>query len=123
MPVRIAFLSDGDNDEEEEAAWTAIEYFVDCVFVGDIIITFFSAYFDHEDNLVVKKRVYFNFICYPYSIQKIAWHYITGWFVLDVASVIPFHLFSDDDGSNQRLNNLIRVARLPRLYRLVKIVK
>ena len=57
------------------------------------------------------------------SMKKIAMHYLTGWFVLDVVSVAPFHLFSSGDSQTQRLNNLVRVARLPRLYKLVKIVK
>lgn len=69
MPVRIAFLSDddGDDDDGEEATWTTIEYLIDSVFLGDIIITFFSAYFDNEDNLITRKRVYLNFLFSPHS--------------------------------------------------------
>lgn len=58
MPIRIAFLTDdGGDDDNGNTLWPIVEYLIDSIFLGDIILTFFSAYFDRDDSLVVNKKV------------------------------------------------------------------
>jgi len=108
MPVRVAFITD-DLDHGE---WTALDWTSDGIFLIDIFVTFFSAYFNSDDNLITSRK-------------KICKNYLMGWFVLDVASILPFQYFTNSQTTahQQRINNLVRVARIPRLYRLVKIIK
>lgn len=53
MPVRVTFIQEDDG----EYLWTTLDWIVDGMFFLDIISTFFSAYFDAEENLVLQKRV------------------------------------------------------------------
>ena len=50
---------------------------VDLLFMFDIFINFISSYEDPQTNLPV------------ISLKKIAWSYITSWFLIDVLSVLP----------------------------------
>ena len=114
MPVRITFFDD------TYTAWVACDWLFDSIFFVDLIINFFSAYFDNEENLIAEKKV--NWLIMNLLFQRIVRHYLTGWFVLDLLTVFPFSEigFGGDTG---KYNDLFRVARLPRLYRLIKIVK
>jgi len=51
MPVRIAFI------EDDIVFWVVIDWIVDALFLLDIFVNFFSAYFDQEDNLITNKKV------------------------------------------------------------------
>jgi hypothetical protein len=75
----------------------------------DMILCFFSAYTDNEDN-VVKNR------------KKIISKYLGGWFIIDSVSVLPISYFTEDN-SNARINNLARLTRIPKLYRLIRLTK
>ena len=78
MPYRICFH--GPHEGMEFADW--IELLVDFLFVIDIVINFFSAYYDNKTLLPVVKY------------KEIARNYITGYFFIDVISVIPFQYFN-----------------------------
>lgn len=75
-PYTIAFLND--------PSWilVAIDFFVDFVFLIDIVINFFIAYYDSNYKLVDNKK-------------KIAWKYLTTWFVVDFFSILPFNLINN----------------------------
>jgi len=47
------------------------------IFAVDIVVNFFSSYFDKEDNLIYDKKT-------------IALNYMKGWFLIDVVSILPF---------------------------------
>ena len=53
MPVRVTFILDDDGD----VLWPTLDWIIDGIFILDIITTFFSAYFDGEENLVFHKKV------------------------------------------------------------------
>ncbi|KRW98530.1 Cyclic nucleotide-binding protein [Pseudocohnilembus persalinus] len=85
------------------------------VFALDIILSFFSAYYDN-DNILVTSNKY------------IATQYLKTWFLIDFISVIPFSdiLGSQNSSSSNdpsKYNSLVRLARLPRLYRLVRLFR
>lgn len=99
-PYRIAFE---DNDS---LLWLGIECAIDMFFFADIILTFFSAYYNKRDELVINRR-------------KIACSYMKGWFFLDVVMVLPISLVF----KTAEYNKLMRLARLSRVYRLLRILR
>lgn len=68
-PWEIAFYNDS----------SMLSYFIDIMFVFDIIITFNSA-FENDMLETIDDR------------KAIAKNYIKGWFLLDLLSVMPFDL-------------------------------
>ena len=72
----------------------------------DIIVIFNSAYYD-EDFKIISDR------------KQINWNYITGWFFIDLLTIIPF----DTIFEYSTYNKIARVARVGRLYKLVKLTK
>ena len=71
-PWQLAFV------EDETVMWTILNAIIDFSFLIDIIITFFTAYFDEKlMHLVTDKKV-------------IAKKYLKFWFWMDLLSIIPF---------------------------------
>ena len=87
--------------------WTVwMNYTIDLFFFIDIIVIFNSAYYEDDIDLIEDRKT-------------IACRYLSGWFTIDLLSIIPFDkLFSKSD-----FNKLARVARVGRLYKLVKLAK
>ena len=84
------------------------EIFID-IFMGiDIILTFFSAYTDDEENLVKNQK-------------KIIKRYLKSWFIIDILSVLPISYFFKANKSN--IAGLTKISKLPKIYRLVKLTK
>jgi voltage-gated potassium channel Kch len=99
-PLRLAF------SESDDSTWTAVNNIVDALFGLDIIICFFTAYEDNNEELV-------------YNRKTIALTYIKSWFFIDLMSIVPVSEFLDTGD----FSNLARIARLPKLYRLIRMVK
>ena len=99
-PFRIAFY------EIDSMSWVIINEIVDIFFTLDIIVNFFFANYDNNEELIHDRKI-------------IAKNYLKSWFVIDVISVLPISIFL------QRSNytSLARIARLPKLYRLIKMTK
>ena len=71
-PFRLAF------DENDSVTWKVINWFTDCFFLIDLVLSFFESYYDEENNIHVT------------SLKKIAKNYLKGWFTIDFISIIPF---------------------------------
>ena len=87
-PYRIAF-------SEDDITWTSINYFVDLLFFCDIIVIFFTAYYDtdfviHEDRWDIAK----NYVK-------------SGWIFIDVLAIFPFTWFGGNpaDEFKTEVNN------------------
>lgn len=80
---------------------------IDSFFAIDIALNFVTAYFDQYHQLIHDRK-------------KIAWGYLTGWFFIDLISIIPISLMLNSHGDYA---SLVRIARIPRLYRLIKMAK
>ena len=100
-PFRIAYYDD------DPLGWIITNTLVDFLFAVDIILNFFSAYFDSNEELVTDKRL-------------IAKEYLRGWFIIDFVAILPLNYAL---GSTQDYTSLARLARLPRLYKLIKMAK
>ena len=81
---------------------------VDVLFAIDMVVNFFLGYFDEHGQ-------------WEFDNKKIAKHYLKGWFIIDLLSVIPFSLIGQLSGSNT-LNQLM-ILRLIRLLRLIKLAR
>ena len=113
-PYEVAFL---------ETTWPSVLFvinrFVDLCFLTDLVMNFFLAYYD------AMTRVW---VC---SHRKIAYRYMTGWFFLDVASILPFDsltIILENTGDAQAAADfkklkIFRVIRLLRLLKLMRLVR
>ena len=114
IPIRIAFL------EEVDLGLLIIEYTIDGIFILDLGINFFIAYYGKNKGLITNNK----------TIIK---HYLKGWFLIDFIAwyliiyiyiySFPFGLLENSTGQNEMgYNRLLRLIRLSRLYRILKIL-
>lgn len=106
IPFRISFLDENEQDE-----WTIFDDICDVMFGIDIMVNFLTAYYNSKNELVV-------------SYKKIASNYIWGWFIIDSLAFIPLNdIFLDISTNANIAGKFLRILRLPRLYRLIKIMR
>lgn len=115
LPFRIAFFP------KETETWKTIYTIADSFFLIDLILNFMTTHFNEEKNLEITDRKY------------IAYNYLTGWFLIDFFSIVPFEqimpLFlntgsGDGGGSNNiKMTMLIRIPRIAKIYKLVKLFR
>ena len=100
IPYRVAFPS---MDTE---FWRVIDLIIDCLFMIDIIINCFTAFYKNEDQIETSNK-------------QILLNYLKTWMIFDIFASIPYQeIFKESSW-----NGVIKVGRLPRLYRLIKIAK
>lgn len=109
VPYRVGF-----NAEPNEA-WLFFSVLFDIIFIADIVIHFFTAYYRHLDYL-------------ESDYKEIRKHYIRTTFIYDLLSSIPIDLIFyllDFDGhmhlKSYRLSKLLRFLKLLRLYKLLRL--
>ncbi|KAE8698654.1 Potassium channel AKT2 [Hibiscus syriacus] len=104
-PFEIAFFA-----STPPSALYVCDNIVDSFFAVDIVLTFFAAYIDSTTHLLVRDR------------KKIAKRYLSTWFIMDMASTIPFdsigHLFNAKSilGIPYSCLSLLRFWRLRRVH-------
>lgn len=104
MPFTMAFW-----DIQPYTPWWYCDSTVDFAFVIDILVNFSTAYYDPEGELVTSRAA-------------IASHYCRSWLFLDIFATFPCvisNFLNDNDVGNYSW--LIRLARTPRLYRVLRI--
>ena len=104
-PYHIAFY----DYEESIGIWKALNYIFDIAFGIDLILQFFSAYYDEDFYIIDELKI-------------IAMNYLQGWFIIDITAIFPFDLLhgKSDDAS---VSSVIRVARIGRMWRLIKLTR
>jgi len=102
MPIKMAFI-------EDDTAWFTIDLIVDILFICDIIICCNTAFYDANENLVSTRR-------------EIVWEYLKGWMLFDIAASFPSSLL-DYITSGSINNDILKFARLPRLYKLIRATR
>ena len=78
LPYRISL----ETQEIDTGFWLWANRIVDFIFFIDILITFNSAQYDFEFNIIEERK----------EIAKI---YLQSWFFIDLLSIIPFEIFMD----------------------------
>ncbi|KAK1265916.1 Potassium channel AKT2/3 [Acorus gramineus] len=102
-PFEIAFMK-----SSAKGALCITDNIVNLFFAVDITLTFFVAYIDPRTQLLVCDS------------RKIAFRYLSTWFLMDVASTIPFELITGDNkaGLGYCLLGMLRLWRLRKVKRL-----
>lgn len=110
MPFKIAFLDYNTRDP-----WYVLDLVADFIFLIDVFVNCFSAFYDDDGKLVTNNK-------------KIFMIYFRGWFFGDLIASFPVSLFENaprkiNTKVSTNFNQVLRLFRLPRLYVLVKITK
>ncbi|KAL5289568.1 KCNH7 family protein [Megaselia abdita] len=86
-----------------------IDLIVDVTFIVDILINFRTTFVTSQDEIV----------SHP---GRIAVHYLSGWFLIDLVAAIPFDLLlvGNDTDETTTLIGLLKTARLLRLVRVAR---
>ena len=94
--------------------------FVDLAFVVDMVLQFFLAYpedigSNRRTGRLVRDR------------SRIARHYLRGWFIIDLLSIIPFDMIamavSGDNNDKMHELKIVRIIRLLRLLKLLRVLR
>ena len=100
IPYSVAFF------DEDNLDWIIISKCIDLIFLIEIILTFFKAYYNSDLVLVVSRK-------------KIAYSYITSWFFIDLIAVFPISLIS----GYREYTSMFRLLKLTKLHKLLKLNK
>jgi hypothetical protein len=106
-PYRIAFV------EVDDDMWSAINVIIDIMFLIDMILSFISAYYTDEFELIEDRG-------------QIAWSYGKSWFVIDVLAIFPFEKMQGTSSGTNDLtasNDMVRLVKLGRLYKVLRLIK
>ncbi len=98
-PFHVAFV------EESNVSWKAMECTIDLIFFMDVVFSFISAYYNRMEILISDRK-------------QIALGYLKSWFLIDLIAIIPLELVT-----NSMINQMGKMARLPRVYKLMKTAK
>jgi len=104
LPYRVCFL----DTTPDSLYW--YEMLMQIFFAIDMVITFFTAYYNEKDGLVTSR-------------SQISSNYLRSWFAIDFIACFPFTYILPDDSEPSSYNSLVRLSRLSRLYRLLRIIR
>ncbi|GMH51548.1 hypothetical protein TrRE_jg6306 [Triparma retinervis] len=82
-------------------------WFVDIMFIIDVILNFMTAY---KDGAIVVTDT-----------KKITRRYLTHWFIIDFLASLPLEKFSGQEGTD--VNRLLRLLRVFKLFRLARLLR
>ena len=102
-PYKLAFEDSNSNKED------VVDIIVDILLGIDLVLNFFSAYYDSEENLVKSRK-------------KIIIKYLKGWFIIDFISIFPFFLIINNNKASS-ITRLSKVSKIPKIYKLLKLTK
>lgn len=108
-PLDLAF----HEIRQQSPKYSLFMYLVDVFFGIDILMTFFTAFENEHNEIVDDCRIVFV-------------KYITGWFIIDFASIIPIdYIFQiiNYQSSFKNVNRFFKVLRISRLFDLPNIHK
>ena len=74
-PLYIAFYEDSDDGLD---IWTVTIILQDIFFAIDIVVVFFSAFYDDNFYLID-------------NLKDISIHYVFGWFLLDLSAIVDIN--------------------------------
>lgn len=103
IPYALAFF------DRENVGWIITDSIIDFIFLINIVLTFFEAYYDREYILIDKRK-------------DIALHYLEFWFWVDLAATIPLYAFIDMKDYNA-LFRMLRLTKFPNGINLNRILK
>ena len=110
VPLQLAFADSSAG--AQLATMDTFDYVIDGFFAGDVVLSFFTAYYDEARDVYVAVH------------KLIARRYLRTWFVIDVVSTIPFGLvLLSAVGMHQPALGATQIIKLFRLVRLAQLTK
>ncbi|KAI6241490.1 Potassium voltage-gated channel subfamily H member 6 [Aphelenchoides fujianensis] len=113
-PYVAVFLLRENQENSKRARFTEpleiVDLIVDIMFIVDIIINFRTTYVNDNDEVVSDPG-------------KIARHYFTGWFIIDMIAAVPFDLLLANTNEEANTTTLIGLLKAARLLRLVRVAR
>ena len=109
LPLQLSEVVAGD----EEQGLSVFETLADFVFLADVFLNLRTALVDKNGEFVT-------------DLREIRRHYVRGWFAIDLISAVPVELLIgyqyDDSAAASKNANLLKVLKLPRLFRVHRLV-
>ena len=106
IPYELAFASNTCNVSDQETA----NLVIDCVFMCDLVLNFFTAYMDEEIGILQVFKT------------KIALHYVKTWMFFDLISSLPWdRIFCSL--SNFHSTQIVRFFRMIKILRFVRMIR
>ncbi|XP_059089572.1 potassium voltage-gated channel subfamily H member 8-like [Tigriopus californicus] len=98
--------------EEEKKASIVLDVIVEAIFIIDILLNFRTTFVNKKGEVVSTSK-------------SIAFHYMKGWFILDLIAALPFDVLyaselSEMDSESFTSIHLLKLTRLLRLARLLQ---
>ena len=90
--------------------WTIFDCLVILVFALDIVVNFYAAYKNDEDEWVTD----------PIQIKR---HYLRGWFLFDVIAALPVDFIVDALSTDKHMAAQVQAIRILKTIRLIRAVK
>ena len=105
MPYYMVF-------EHETTFQNVLEILLNLIFIIDMIMMFFTAFYNKKNTLVVDHK-------------KIVMNYICGYFAIDLLTSIPFGLIfqNNSNAKTGNANKILSLLKLPKLIRMIKLAK
>ena len=120
MPYHIAF-------NYKSLSWCIIYYLIDTCFLIDLSLQFFTTIPETDRLVEVTDR------------KKIAKNYLSGWFIVDFCSILPFDIimsligqgtikFCDtstdaDSGGSSQANIMLRAPKITKAFRAIRLLR
>ena len=107
-PINLAFFDPGPGDP-----LFAIDMIIDFSFLIDVIMNFFTGYYDKEGAVKM-------------DICDISRNYLFSWFALDIVAAFPYGLVElgvDQKTNYSKYGNIVRIVKLRNIIRLLKVTR
>ena len=109
MPFKVCFIN------TSSISWLIFDTIIDFIFLTDMVIVLNSPF------ICAKKQ------CIEVSRKNIFFNYLKGWLLIDFLSSIPMdfltHFFFGGMDQNALTNDMIKLMRIPRIYRIMRITR
>jgi hypothetical protein len=116
LPFKLGFGDLIPEDWEDDHLYE-VNQLVDIIFVVDLFLSFRTAYWDMDDHLVWDKK-------------KVAIHYVTSWFIIDLIGSFPFSAVQPNEGEGglskkqgKSIKAFAKYWKIPKLLRLGRLLK
>ena len=109
VPFRIGF--DIELETYTNGWW--FEAVVDAFFIMDMVLNFFTGYYDEDDALEMRRVMIWK-------------HYLKSWFIIDLVSCLPIQyvmIALDMDGESGATSQHTKLLKGLRLFRLAKLLR
>jgi CRP-like cAMP-binding protein len=111
LPFKLGFGDLVPEDWEDDHLYE-VNQLVDVVFIVDLILSFRTAYWNADDHLV-------------WDNKKVAVHYLTSWFIVDLIGSFPFSAVKGGISKRQgkSIKAFAKYWKIPKLLRLGRLLK